>query len=438
MNTTSAPVLGATTTDAPAREGPTAADEWRHGWPLVLSSAAAMILVGIPTASLGVFIAPLQEAFGWSRATITSAILTHSLCVLCLSPLVGRIINRYGARRVGLSGIFAVGLAIAGVGLSGPNILSWYLAWILVGITQTFAGPIIWSAAIVRKFNVSRGLALAVMLSGTGIATVIVAPLTLAAITAWGWRATFWAFGAGAIALCFPVVYWLFRDSAAAGPVASARQATAAKLQEKAAADSHESWRTLRFAKLAICSFGVAVALSTLFVHMVPILKDRGMSAVAAVSVVSALGIAQLVARLLGGHLLDRYFAPYVGAFMFALVGAACLILLTVNPTLPVALLVGVLTGAGLGLELDLMAYLVSRYFGIRVYALCYGLLLGLYGIGFGAGAVLAGAVFDHFRSYDVILVVVTIILAGCGALIVSLGPYPDTAGVGGSRKGAD
>jgi predicted MFS family arabinose efflux permease len=436
MNTTSAPVLGATTSDAPARVGLTAADEWRHGWTVVLSSAVAMILAAIPTASLGVFIAPLQEAFGWSRATLTSAILTHALCVLCLSPLVGRIINRYGARRVGLSGIIAVALAIAGVGLSGPNILSWYLAWILVGIAQTFAGPIIWSAAIVRKFKVSRGLALAVMLSGTGVATTMVAPLTLAAITAWGWRATFWAFGAGAIALCFPVIYWLFRDSAATGPVAPTRQAMAGKGPDETASDSRENWRSWRFAKLAVCSFGVALALSTLFVHMVPILKDRGMSAVAAVSVVSVLGVTQLVARLLGGHLLDRYFAPYVGAFMFALIASACLILLNVTLTLPVALLVGVLTGAGLGLELDLMAYLVSRYFGIRVYAVCYGLLLGLYGIGFGTGAVLAGAVFDHFHSYDVILGVMTIVLAGCGVLVASLGRYPDTAGVESSRKG--
>jgi predicted MFS family arabinose efflux permease len=428
VNTTNASQLPVSKSDDMVHRQPTGADEWRSGWTLVFSSAIAMVLAAIPTASLGVFIAPLQAEFGWSRATITSAILTHALCVLLLSPLVGRIINKHGARRVGLTGIGAVSVAIAGVGLSGPSVISWYVAWIVVGIAQTFAGPIIWSTAIVRKFNHSRGLALAVMLSGTGVATALIAPATLAGIANWGWRATFWAFGATALLICFPLVYFLFRDPTSTGP-SSLREMRSRPTNQRAQAGEVEkvdSWRTGRFAKMALCSFGVALALSALFVHLVPILQARGLSATEAVSVVSVLGVTQLVARLFGGHLLDRYFAPYVGAVMFAMIAVACLILLGKSISLPVAALVGILAGAGLGLELDLMAYLVSRYFGLRAYATCYGLLLGLYGIGFGAGAVLAGAAFDHFGTYQHILIVMTVILAGCGVVIATLGRYPE------------
>jgi MFS family permease len=428
VNTTNSSPLPVSESGDMVHRQPTGADEWRSGWTLVFSSAIAMVLAAIPTASLGVFIAPLQAEFGWSRAVITSAILTHALCVLLLSPLVGRIINKHGVRRVGLVGIIAVSVAISGVGLSGPSIISWYVAWTLVGIAQTFAGPIIWSTAIVRKFNRSRGLALAVMLSGTGVATALIAPATLAGIATWGWRATFWAFGATAVLICFPLVYFLFRDPTSTGS-SSLREMRSMPADQRAQAGDDEKanpWRTGLFAKLALCSFGVALALSALFVHLVPILQGRGLSAAEAVSVVSVLGATQFVARLFGGHLIDRYFAPYVGAVMFAMIAAACLILLGKSISLPLAAVVGVLAGAGLGLELDLMAYLVSRYIGMRAYATCYGLLLGLYGIGFGVGAVLAGAAFDRFGSYQHILVVMTVILAGCGVLIATLGRYPE------------
>jgi predicted MFS family arabinose efflux permease len=437
VKTTNLSQLPVATSDDMVHGQPTGADEWRSGWTLVFSSAIAMVLAAVPTTSLGVFIAPLQAEFGWSRAMISSAILTHALCVLLLSPLVGRIINKHGARRVGLVGIAAVSAAIAGVGLSGPTVISWYVAWLLVGITQTFAGPIIWSTAIVRKFNQSRGLALAVMLSGTGVATTFVAPATLAGIQTWGWRGTYWAFGAMAVLTCLPLVYLLFRDPISTGPLLKMGSSPAQQHAQTAEDGTVDAWRTARFAKLAFCSFGVAVALSALFVHLVPILQARGLSAAEAVSVVSVLGVTQLVARLFGGHLLDRYFAPYVGTIMFAAVAAACLILLTKSISLPLAALVGVLAGVGLGLELDLIAYLVSRYFGLRAYATCYGLLLGLYGIGFGAGAVLAGAAFDYFGTYQQILVVMTVVLAGCGVVIATLGRYPDETAAGAARMAA-
>jgi predicted MFS family arabinose efflux permease len=405
---------------------PTAADEWRSGWPLVFSSFFVMTMVAIPTSTLGLFVAPLQEAFAWSRATITSAALTNALCVLLLSPFVGRVIGRYGARSVGLAGILATGAAIASIGTTGPSVASWYVAWILVGITQTFAGPIIWSSALVRKFNVSRGLGLAVTLSGTALATAIVAPLALLTMTAWGWRATFFVLGGGAIAVCFPLIWWMFRGPAT-GPVA--RPAATVRAQPGAGGTPTgrwgEGWRSWRFAKLAWCCFGVALALSALFVHMVPILRDRGMSASDAVTIVSVVGVVQLIARLLGGHLLDRFFAPYIGICMFMLIAAACLILVNVPTTFAVAVVVGLLTGAGLGLELDLMAYLTSRYFNTRDYATCYGLLLGLYGIGFGGGALLAGAMFDRYGSYDLTLMAMTVVLVTGGLAMAALGRFP-------------
>lgn len=403
--------------------------EWRTGWMLAFGAAMGTVVTSIPSNAIGVFVKPLNEAFGWPRAAVSSAILMTAIAVVLLSPFAGRLISRYGPRRVGLVGIVLFSLALAGIGLTGPALWTWFLAWALVSIFNVFAGPIVWSSAVVRHFNVSRGMALAVTLSGTGIGGAIVAPGTLAAMNAFGWRGAFFSLGLAAALFGLPMIYFFFRDPKSTGPLPHSAEAVEARAREDDEAgvsySLSEAVRTSKFWRLAAAAIGVAMGLAVLLVHFAPILTDAGLTAESAVMIVAVMGPTAIIGRLFGGYLMDRMHAPLLGAIVFALVALACGILLVFNGHVGLAVIVSVLTGLGLGIEIDLLAYLVSRYFGSRAFAAIYGLLLGLYGVGFGAGAILGGAAFDYFGSYDLILQVLIGILLASAIIIGTLGSYP-------------
>jgi len=412
-------------------DAPGARAEWRTGWALTVGSALGIILVSIPPNAIGLFVEPLSDAYGWSRASISSVLLINAIAVMLLSPLAGKLIGRYGPRRVGLAGIVLFSTAMAGVGLSGPALWTWYLAWVFVAIGNVFAGPIVWTSAIIRHFNVSRGMALAVALSGTGIGGAIIAPGTLAAMNAFGWQGAFVCLGLASAAVGLPSIYFFFRDPKATGPLPVGPAPVETRPSANETGDVSFSFgevlKSSVFWRLAAATVGVALGLSVLLVHFAPILTDAGLTREKAVMIVAIMGPATIVGRLLGGFLLDRIFAPLVGAVMFALVAVACGILLVSGGNVQAAIIVSILNGLAIGLEIDLMAYLVSRYFGTRAFAAIYGLLLGLYGAGFGVGAILGGAVFDVFGSYDPILQILIGVLLLSALLVGTLGRYPQT-----------
>jgi MFS family permease len=71
------------------------------------------------------------------------------------------------------------------------------------------------------------------------------------------------------------------------------------------------------------------------------------------------------------------------------------------------------------------MAFLLSRYFGLKAYGKIYGVMFAVFGIGTGIGPALSGISFDRFHSYEPIFIVYAAILIITCALFIRLGPYP-------------
>lgn len=161
-----------------------------------------------------------------------------------------------------------------------------------------------------------------------------------------------------------------------------------------------EALRTAAFWKIAIGFFFVAGVVAALIISLVPLLIDRGLDRADAAAIASFMGIAVLGGRIGIGFLLDRLHAPAVARTLLALCAGGCLLLSFSD--LP-GWLVG-LSVMSLGLaaaaEVDLVAFLTSRFFGMKAYGKIYGWQLTSFYLGAAIGPKAAGLAYDHFHSY--------------------------------------
>jgi MFS family permease len=169
--------------------------------------------------------------------------------------------------------------------------------------------------------------------------------------------------------------------------------------------------------------FLISVGFHGSIIHLVPLLTDLGFSAQSAALVASLAGVSSLIGKVGIGYLLDRCFAPYVAACFFC--GFALgLFLLWSGMAGGVVLMAVVLVGLGLGAELDVMPYVVSRYFGLRAFGEIYSYTFALFTLGGVVGPPLMGAGFDATGSYRLVLGTFVMAALTAAGLMTRLGPY--------------
>jgi MFS family permease len=383
---------------------------------VVVASAVGLGLATLHPIALGVLMQPLSTIFHWSRAQLSASLLIVCTCVALFGPLVGHLADKFSPRRVALFGIFSFSLAVASVGLAGPSIWTWYFSWVAVGLAYPSVGPLLWTYGVNRWFDRGRGFALAVALCGVGIANFVAPMFVVACLERLGWRAVFFGIGVIGIFIVIPVTWLLFWM-----PI-SARPASGEETPKPATVGMSVSQilRSGAFWALAVAMLLVSAAIGTLLLHLQPIMRDAGLSMRAAAGYAALGGLAQIAGRLFVGQLLDRVPARWVGVVFFALPGAACGALLHYSGGTASSVFISVVIGLSVGAEVDLMAYLAGRYFGLRNYGVCYGLLFGFWSLGFGVAPVLAGAVFDANRNYSVMLLALMVGL-GLSSLLVGV-----------------
>ncbi len=176
---------------------PSAAAEWKLHWKLVLAAAIGFSFHSVAGYSIGLFMEPLNQEFGWSRAHISAGLTISALVSIPLSPLVGAMIDRWGARRLAIPGLILKALSFVVLATATGSELQWYALWVFYSVVALGVKSTVWTAAISGVFSAGRGLALAATLSGTAIAQILAPPLTQWLIDAFGWRASFVWLGVG-------------------------------------------------------------------------------------------------------------------------------------------------------------------------------------------------------------------------------------------------
>jgi MFS family permease len=226
-----------------------------------------------------------------------------------------------------------------------------------------------------------------------------------------GWRLSYLAIGAVVLVVGGIGLLLISFDRPAADDVRTSSGARA----------KSGDWSALKkplFWLMLLAFFLPAVFSGGYLFHMVSILRERGFSAAEAAQLQSLIGVAVLAGRLGSGAALDRFRAGYVGAVTFTITAAGCLALLSSNPWLAAFAALGV--GLSVGAELDIMAYVMSRFFGVasfgRLYSLGYGAIL----LSSGISPMLVAFV-AHSEGYGVALVGSAIGTAFGAALLLAV-----------------
>src|SRR5262249_33778056 len=283
------------------------------------------------------------------------------------------------------------------------------MIYALVGIIGVVQTPIPYAAVVAQWFDRQRGLALGIATAGVGLGVALLPPFLAMLIGAFGWRYAYLGLGIAVLVLAWLPVALFVREPAGLAQ-AAARQPARGRTDALPGTTAAAAFRQWQFWALTIAFFLGVMAINGTLTHVIPLLTDRGVSLQQAAVMFSFAGYAIIGGRVLAGWCLDRIWGPYVAIcfFIIPMVGIA---LLGSGATGIVPLIGAVLCGAGIGAEIDLMAFFLSRYFGLKAYGKIYGVMFAVFNIGTGLGPALSGLSFDRFHSYGPIFIVYEVAL---------------------------
>lgn len=408
-----------------------------HGWWIVLVSS-----VGISSnpgqfafGSLGLFIVPLGNEFGWSRTEVSLALTVFTVVLACSQPVVGAMVDRYGSKKVLIPSTVIFALLLAAIPAFVSELWHFWLVFVLIGSLAAGANAMPYLRIIGTWFNRKRGLAYGLALCGGGVGYAYVPPLVEYLISEFGWRSGYYALALILLVVTVPLVWLFLRDSPEelgltqdgeiddSTDLSSQSDKTSTSSGEEADLEWREALKTWVFwliypifAIMALCLYGTLA-------HFVPLLTDGGMASRFAALAAGTLGVTIMVSRPFIGFLIDRYFAPYIASTCI-LLSAVGYIILSIDSTGPHVYGVAVLIGISLGAELDLLAYLTGRYFGMKSFGVLYSVQFSGFMLGASLGPALFGLTYDLTGNYLIILYLSAFLMCTAAVMMAFLPRY--------------
>lgn len=423
-----------------------------YGWWIVIVAAVGLFFGAAPVVvySFGIFLKSITQDLHSGRAAVSLAFTLHNLSNAAVNPFLGRLVDRFGARWVILPAAAGVGLTLLSAKWIGSAMWQLYLFFIVLGIFTPATVPVPYSTVISRWFDRHRGLALGVMMLGLGIAAIVVPPTAQRFIPLYGWRSAYGIFGCATLLVVIPVVgLFLKEDPRQKGLFPDGIPPTNLPANSSSESDSktHDSanrsteglawnqiWPTATFWLMICAVFLAGASAHACVLHLAALLSDRGASAQAAANATSIIGVAVLIGRSGSGYFLDRFFAPHVAALIFGQ-SALGIALLAAGTSGALGILAAFMVGLAFGGEVEIMAYLCSRYFGLRSLGTAFGACFASFVLAGAVGAYIMGAGYDLTQSYTAPLLLFSLLMVLSAFLFTRLGPYRFAARSSSSRE---
>jgi MFS family permease len=375
--------------------------------------AASVGNMGLYLYTVGAFVPALIADAGYTKEQLSLGSLFLAGTVAICAPVAGLLMDRFGALRIVSFSIVGEVVALALLGLSPTQFPIYVACLMLLGVLGIGTAPPGFSRMITSCFDQARGLALGITICGLGVVGIVGPIGATWLIEHIGWRYSYFAL-ACLVSLLGAIGILLIRSDDGSAEE-SIDTPSRVPIKERNLLGRPLFWIMLG-GFFAPALFGNGYLL-----HLIVLLRERGFSSATAAQVQAMIGIAVLLGRLGSGTALDRFPAPRVGAITFGISAFGCALLLRSDPfsVRVAAFAIGVTIGA----EIDILAYFVSRYFGLAKFGRLYGLAYSGVLVAAGASPILIGY-FERVGGYPMALIASTIGTL-VGAVVVFFLPDP-------------
>ncbi|HEX3245313.1 MAG TPA: MFS transporter [Chloroflexota bacterium] len=392
-----------------------------YGWILV----ATIMLLSFSSAgsrfSFGVFVKPMTETLGWERASISLVQSVGLLLAGLMRPASG-----YFSDRLGPKPVYCLGLLLCGLALFASSFTTEYWQFflsygILLAIGYGCASPVTTTSMVSAWFYKKRALALSLGSTGTSMGELVVVPLAMSIVLAFGWQMGFRTISLWVLLLVFPLALLLLASRPSDKGLKpygfdtpeGHRQANAVSIRFGEALKQADLWRlTLGF---FVCGFTMSFANT----HFIPFASDMGMDDMAAAQALGLVGAFSIVGGLSAGAVADRFGRKNVLALVYFIRGFSFLVLFQAHD-LPSLYLGSLLLGISWTSTGPLTSALTADRCGLASLGTIYGAMFTIMPIGSALGAYVDGLIYDRYGTYEPSLLISA--LAGFVASVVVFG----------------
>lgn len=391
----------------------------------------------------GVLIVPLQDEFGWSRATISLAVSINLILFGFMGPFAAAMIERWGMRRVIAGALITIS---AGAALTARMNAPWqlYLLWgVVVGLGTGSMATVLAATVANRWFFARRGLVLGALTAASATGQLVFLPLLAWLATNTGWRAVSVTIAGSALAVV-PLVLIFMRDRPAElglsrygaseqdAPVASRGNPIAAAIAGlKMASGSRDFW--LLASTFFVCGASTNGLIGT---HLIPAAIDHGMTEVTAASLLALVGIFDVIGTIASGWLTDRFDSRRLLFAYYGLRGLSLILLPWAFGSPHFALVVFIVFyGLDWVATVPPTVALATESFGKERAAVVYGWVFAAHQVGAAVAAFGAGALRTEFGSYLIAFTFAGLLCLLAAATALQIGRAPATGGDLGPRR---
>jgi MFS family permease len=373
---------------------------------LSLFAVVGFALYGLPR-----FYPYFVEELGWTRQQVTSGNAYSKIFVaLAFGVLAGRLVDRFGPRKLMLGGIVMAGGAL--VGLSYVTSLGgFYLFYTFNALGYVFGGPLPNQVLLSRWFDKARGKAMGIAYLGIGVGGAIVPLLAFALTQAYGWRGALRILGLLMIAIALPMAYFV-RE-----PARAAVAASSVPLQSLKQIITRPAFYFLMLGSMAsIGAVGGTIQNLALYLRL-----DRQLPQVEIDTTLSIILAGSVIGRLTMGWLADRWAKKHV-MFLIYVIVALSIPMLVYAPTTTTLKICAFLFGIGLGGDYMIIPLMAAELYGVAILGRVMGIVLTADSVSESLVPMFVASMRDSTGSYTSgFLVLVT--LAAIGAAAVALLP---------------